>query len=58
MNIENKAMSIRLPADVHRRLRALYVETGQSMNSMVNEAVQQWLDRREAEKKTERKRSR
>ena len=52
MNTEDKAMSIRLPAEVHRRLRALYVETGQSMNSMVNEAVQQWLDRREAEEKT------
>lgn len=52
MNTDSKAMSIRLPAEVHRRLRALYVETGKSMNSMVNEAVQQWLDRREAEEKT------
>ena len=39
-------MSIRVSAETHRRLRALYVETGVSMNAMINEAIEQWLDRR------------
>jgi len=40
-------MSIRVSAETHRRLRLLYVETGESMNKMINEAIEQWLDRRE-----------
>jgi predicted DNA-binding protein len=46
---DEQAMSIRLPVGTHRRLRRLYAETGRSMNSMVNEAVETWLPGAEAE---------
>jgi predicted DNA-binding protein len=40
---KERAMSIRVPESMHARLRALYVSTGRSMNSMINEAIGDWL---------------
>jgi len=48
-----RAMSIRVPESQHRQLRALYVATGRSMKSMINEAIQEWLARQEKENGTD-----
>lgn len=44
---DEQAMTVRLPKTTHRKLGHLAVETGVSMNTMINEAVAQWLARRE-----------
>ena len=43
----NKLMTISVPAEIHRRLRAIYVETGETMTSVVNKAIRAWLDEHE-----------
>ena len=43
--MNEKAMSIRIPESVHRQLRQRYIDTGQAMNAMVNEAIEQWLEK-------------
>jgi predicted transcriptional regulator len=44
---EEQAMTVRLPKGDHRKLGHLAVETGVSMNTMIKQAVAQWLARQE-----------
>ena len=44
---EEQAMTIRLPKGTHRTLRILSATTGVAMNTMINEAVGEWLARRD-----------
>ena len=48
---DEQAMTIRLPKGTHRTLRILSATTGVAMNTMINEAIEQWLARREGDER-------
>ncbi len=48
-------INLALDNDLHDELRLAAFEDRRSQSEIIREAVRQWLDRREAEKKTERK---
>lgn len=48
-------MTVRLPKSLHRELRILSAKTDVPMNAMINEAVAEWLTRRQPGQETERR---